>query len=518
MQFFRLPLFALTILLITLSSTALAQPDDPGSLPGTQWQLVSYGTPGSETPVIEGSTITLEFPEANQLAGNAGCNQYSGVYGVEQEAMVVNDVVSTLMACADEDISKQEQTYLEALRSASSYALTEDNLEIWYDDDQQRLSFVPANSVDNPLLDTSWELVSYGPPDDQTEVIADSQVTLAFPSPSQIEGNGGCNGYGGSYTVEGDTISISDVVSTLMACEDDAVTQQESTYFQALSAAERYEISGSGLVIYTSEGNELHFLSSNPLLNTQWQLISYGEPGSEFEVIPGTNLTLVFEAENRVEGNGGCNGFGGTYTVEGNAITISEIVGTLMACAEDEATQQESTYLQALQAATRFEVTDDQLTIWYGEGDEQLNFIRVPQDGDILAGSSWELISYGDPANPTSVVTEGTATLTFDTETEVSGNTGCNGFGGNYQTSGTSITFSGLVQTEIACAGVMEQEQAYIEGLLSATEYEGTFDHLIISYPGGELNFVIIPNEAAASSTEEATAEVIATEEASSDQ
>jgi heat shock protein HslJ len=529
MRLFRLRLRFLPIILSILSviafagpaSTAMAQPADPGSLPGTQWQLVSYGAPGAETPVIEGSTITLEFPAANQVAGHAGCNQYSGGYGVEQDDIVFNDIVSTLMACADEDISAQEQTYLEALRTATSYAQTEEELHLWFDNEQQRLVFVSASS--NPLLNTSWNLVSYGTPDDQTPVIEGSSVTIAFPSNIRVEGNGGCNGYGGSYTVDGDTITFTEVVSTLMACAEDDVTQQEADYFTALNAAASYEIAGNQLIITTSDGQELHFASTNPLLNTEWQLVSYGEPGAETPVVEGSNVTLAFRPDNFVEGNGGCNGFGGTYRIDGSNLTISEIVSTMMACTDDAVTQQESTYFLALQAATRFETTGGELTIFFGEGAEQLNFVNVAHEADILEGSAWVLVSYGDPANPTPVVEEGTATLNFESETEITGNTGCNGFGGSYQTSGTGITFSNIIQTEIACEGVMEQEQAYIEALLSATEYEGTFDRLIITYPGGELNFVIIPSEPTALSTEEmateaateeATPEVTATEEA----
>jgi heat shock protein HslJ len=509
----RLPflvLSAMAVMAFGVASTIGAQPADPGSLPGTQWQLVSYGTPGAETPVIAASVITLEFPAANQVAGNAGCNQYSGGYGVEQADIVFSDIVSTLMAC-ETAISDQEAAYLQALESATAYAQTDEQLELWYDNEQQHLVFMSI--VENPLLDTGWQLVSYGEPDNQTPVIEGSSISLTFASNIQIEGNGGCNGYGGNYTVDGDSISFSEVVSTLMACAEDDITQQESNYFSALNTATSYEIAGNQLIVTTSDGQELHFVSTNPLLNTEWQLVSYGDPVSEVPVVEGSTLTLAFRPEGMVEGNGGCNGFGGSYTLDGSNLTISEIISTMMACAEDDATQQESTYFQALQAATRFVITGSELTIFYGEGADQLNFVAVNQEAADLTGSQWQLTFYGDPANPTAANIERLATLSFDTEAQVSGNTGCNGFGGSYQASGSDITFSDIIQTEMACEGVMEQETAYVQALLAATSYEVTSDQLVITYPDGELTFVTIPTESSAVATEESAATAEATSE-----
>jgi heat shock protein HslJ len=115
---------------------------------------------------------------------------------------------------------------------------------------------------------------------------------------------------------------------------------------------------------------------SGNLAGTQWQLVSYGAPGAETPVISGGAITLAFEVGNQVSGNGGCNGYSGMYTVAGTTITFSDVVSTMMACADSAVTQQEQLYFEALRLAVSFERVGNQLTIFYGKG--QLNFV---QDG-----------------------------------------------------------------------------------------------------------------------------------------
>jgi DNA segregation ATPase FtsK/SpoIIIE-like protein len=69
------------------------------------------------------------------------------------------------------------------------------------------------------------------------------RVALFFEQPGKLGGTGGCNGYGADYQVEGNTLAVGAVVSTLMACADEAVNQQEQQYFRAIQAAGEYQLS-----------------------------------------------------------------------------------------------------------------------------------------------------------------------------------------------------------------------------------------------------------------------------------
>jgi heat shock protein HslJ len=115
------------------------------SLANTAWVLVSYGAPGAETPVVAGSTVTLEFDAGDQAGGSAGCNSYGGHYQVDGDAISFSEMVQTLMACEDEQVMEQEAQYLAALETASQFELSGDSLAITYDGGQGVLNFVRAS-------------------------------------------------------------------------------------------------------------------------------------------------------------------------------------------------------------------------------------------------------------------------------------------------------------------------------------------------------------------------------------
>lgn len=108
----------------------------------SKWSLESMGITGSQVPVVEGSTVTLEFAESGQVGGSGGCNSFGGAVEVDGSTIKITDVVSTLMACADDQVMAQESQFFAALQSATSFELSGDRLTIFYDNGQSQLTFV----------------------------------------------------------------------------------------------------------------------------------------------------------------------------------------------------------------------------------------------------------------------------------------------------------------------------------------------------------------------------------------
>lgn len=123
------------------------EPTADNPLANTQWQLESFGPVGAETPVVEGSTVTLEFDATGQAGGSGGCNSYGTEYQVQNGTLVFGEIVSTLMACADENIGEQEQQYYQALETAGEFEVSGDRLTIYYNDGQGVLNFVSADAA-----------------------------------------------------------------------------------------------------------------------------------------------------------------------------------------------------------------------------------------------------------------------------------------------------------------------------------------------------------------------------------
>ncbi len=100
-----------------------------------------------------------------------------------------------------------------------------------------------------------------------------------------------------------------------------------------------------------------------------------------------------------------------------------------------------------------------------------------------LGGETWVLTAYND----TPPIAETQVTLQFE-EGQVSGNAGCNQYGGGYQIDGDAIRFDALFNTEMACldtAGLMEQERVYLE-LLGGADRIALEDGVLTLFSGSQ--------------------------------
>lgn len=111
------------------------------------------------------------------------------------------------------------------------------------------------NAVEDPLAGTAWVLVKLN-----GELPVEGTVlTLSFTD-GNLGGSAGCNSFGGAYKVSGDQLKTGEIASTLMACIDSGVMNQESLYLSLLGAAQTFTLSDSELRISSSDGGELVFI------------------------------------------------------------------------------------------------------------------------------------------------------------------------------------------------------------------------------------------------------------------
>lgn len=111
------------------------------------------------------------------------------------------------------------------------------------------------------LENTNWNLVSFGPAGAEQPLVEGSTITLLLAG-GQAGGSGGCNSYGGTYQIEGSSISFGEIIRTERACADDRVTEQEQRYFQALETASQFEWNGNELRITYDGGNGVMIFES----------------------------------------------------------------------------------------------------------------------------------------------------------------------------------------------------------------------------------------------------------------
>lgn len=114
------------------------------------------------------------------------------------------------------------------------------------------------------LTGVEWRLVSLGPAGAEQDVIPGTTVTLRLGDDGRANGSTGCNSYGGSYQVRGDTISFSRIVATRRACLDQNANQQEHRFLSALETANRFRLSSNRLMIISDRNRSvLNFVNNS---------------------------------------------------------------------------------------------------------------------------------------------------------------------------------------------------------------------------------------------------------------
>ena len=220
-----------------------------GDLTGQVWGLTAL----LGQPLVSGTGISAQFTTDGKVNGSAGCNQYAGKYTTSGSSITFDpSIMSTAMAC-EQAVMDQEQAYLKMLVEARTYEVKGDQLT-FFGADNKVLAAYKAETQD--LAGTDWNVVGYNNGKEAVvSVIIDTNLTASFGKDGNLSGNAGCNNYNGSYTVNGNQITIGPHASTMMFCEEPAGTMdQEAQYLAALQTAATYQIENNVLELRTTDG------------------------------------------------------------------------------------------------------------------------------------------------------------------------------------------------------------------------------------------------------------------------
>lgn len=130
------------------------------------------------------------------------------------------------------------------------------------------------------LAGTTWRLFDLA----GTPALANPEATLEFADTGRVAGRASCNRFFGSVRLDASSITFGALGATRMACVDE-VNRQEAAYLGALQGAERFELTGDTLTIFTKGATvPLRFIRQAPAIAFRdptgvWTITGHRAPG-----------------------------------------------------------------------------------------------------------------------------------------------------------------------------------------------------------------------------------------------
>ncbi|MBK9054965.1 MAG: META domain-containing protein [Chloroflexi bacterium] len=352
-------MMVITLLMLLVAAACTPVGNEPSNT-GNGEQPVPSATPDSAEPSSEVITMIVG-PETVACEGEAPQTCLQVKYSEDEEWQLFYDSIAGFEHAPTFQYELRVKKIAVANPPADGSSFQYELVEVV---DQIQVDVMTSNE----LLGTKWDLIAYG---DQTPV-SGSELTLNFENDG-LGGTAGCNSYFGSYTVDGTNLSISEVGSTMMACVEDALMTQESTFLGMLQAAESFTLSDEQLIIHTAQGDLVFQPAQNQSLEgVTWVLNGLAQNDAIVSTWVDSEITATF-AEGQVTGSAGCNQYFATYEMSDTTLTIGAIGSTKMAC-EEEKNQRETEFLTAMASVAGYEIERDSLKLLDANGDTLLLF------------------------------------------------------------------------------------------------------------------------------------------------
>ncbi len=224
----------------------------------------------------------------------------------------------------------------------------------------------------------------------------------------------------------------------------------------------------------------------NKLDGTQWKLIA--RDGNQ--LVSDSYISLFFRENGKIWGFAGCNYYGGDYTDSDNGtLRFSELTMTLLGCADEDISDQEKAYLDAITAVASYSLEENHLEMHDGVGRKVLVFEQLPEyamDPTDLVGTRWTLASVnGEP-----VTTKVPISIYFESDNRATGEAGSYKMEFSYQASGDNMEWHGsraICSSEVPSEEEMELGR-YTGMIAQGTSYILSPDRLeIFTYKGDTL-------------------------------
>lgn len=248
----------------TTTSNAAPQ-DEPERLQGKTFLSTKVTENGQPRDLVADSRVSLEFTEDGRLSASAGCNNLRGEVDLGDGRISVPDIPRTEMGCMPAELMEQDEWLAKILLSDPSWRFEQEDLVVKSGTTELVLADREEVEPDLPLEGTKWrvdavnESTKAGGDGDHAVTSSGLGTDKAWlkVAKGKVEGFGGCNSFGGSVEVSGDSIEFQPVVATRRACADQAINETETKLLSILDGKVDFEIEATRLTLTNSGGDGL---------------------------------------------------------------------------------------------------------------------------------------------------------------------------------------------------------------------------------------------------------------------
>ncbi|MEP1445871.1 MAG: DUF6174 domain-containing protein [Paraglaciecola sp.] len=440
---------------------------------------------------------------------------------VQQEIQTVDDLFALIeKAIADEvsiDVTYNEEFgYPESAKIDLEQLAVDGGLHITFSDFEVKDSLLALEKV-------TWMVESFTTIAGPRPIIDGSNITLSVDMQNmQVSGLGGCNNYSADLVLDekSSNISISNIVSTEMACnEPEDIMQQEQSYFATLSQVQYYSFDQTTLNMVVGGDSGLHFVAkqhsvTDPIVaNPSDETNALQAAKKKWDSLSGQFYTIqshrFCECEDEYQAQMEVNVLGNVVVSAIDIASGEEI---------SKEVQQEINTVESLFALIEKAIADGiSFTVRYNEDygypeSAQIDLEELAVDGGLHINLSnlqikntqsafdyvvWELSSFDSISGPQPIIENSRITLSIDTQTmQVNGFGGCNQYTADLALDNkNNITISNIVSTELACTEpekIMQQETSYfatLEQIRFLTFYDASLSMSVGADSG--LHFVV---------------------------
>ena len=339
----------------------------------------------------DGDPVAVENPENYALVllpdgkftFRADCNVGTGTYVYDADGtLTLLPGAMTRMACPE---GSQADAFLSFLTNANGVTLDEDGNPTVTTADGGSATFVNVGPAEVPatetaaqevdLLDTVWQWTAHVDAAATATAVANPErYTLAFLDDGTYAFVADCNSGSGTYTRDGETLTLLPGAMTRVACEAGSLSNDFVAFFDQVVS---YTFEGDGLLLTLADGSALALDNGGPfdaaatgggvdapeggnaapLAGVTWRWATFRDAKQDYAVPATADYTLVFNDDGTVNVVADCNSGNGTYTVNSDGtLTITVRATTDAACPSGSLGD---SFVEYLNQAGPFEVGDD---------------------------------------------------------------------------------------------------------------------------------------------------------------